>query len=88
MQTSCALDVCDQHVEGLTLEETGNLLNLTRERIRQIEGVALEKIREGLGLTEEQIELLLKSANKSHRSKDVIKCESGQAQLELQASEQ
>lgn len=39
---SCALDVAD--AGGLELERTGALLNVTRERIRQIEAVALAKL--------------------------------------------
>lgn len=35
LKESCALDVAERG--GLTLEETGELLNLTRERVRQIE---------------------------------------------------
>lgn len=37
MPETCSLDVADEHDEGLTLEEVGELLNLTRERIRQVE---------------------------------------------------
>jgi hypothetical protein len=40
---TCALDVADRG--GLTLEETGDVMNLTRERIRQVEIVALEKLK-------------------------------------------
>ena len=39
---SCALDVAD--AGGLELERTGALLNVTRERVRQIEAVALAKL--------------------------------------------
>lgn len=41
MVESCALDVADRG--GTTLEESADLLNLTRERIRQIESRALTK---------------------------------------------
>ncbi len=40
---SCALDLADRG--GLTLEDTGNLLNLTHERVRQIEVGGLLKLR-------------------------------------------
>ena len=43
MEQSCALDVAQQG--GLTLEEVGRIMNLTRERIRQVEAVGLEKLR-------------------------------------------
>jgi len=39
---SCALDVADR--EGATVEEVGTVMNLTRERIRQLEVNALAKI--------------------------------------------
>lgn len=47
MTTSCALDVAEAG-EGLTLEALGALLNLTRERARQIEGLALAKVNRGV----------------------------------------
>ena len=34
------------HGYGLTLEEVGKTMNVTRERIRQIEVIALKKLRE------------------------------------------
>ena len=43
MERSCALDVAEQG--GLTLEEVGRIMNLTRERIRQVEAVGLDKLR-------------------------------------------
>ena len=43
MHETCALDVADRG--GTTLEEVGALLNLTRERIRQVELSGLEKLR-------------------------------------------
>lgn len=42
MTESCALDVADRG--GTTLEDVGAILNLTRERIRQVEVKALAKI--------------------------------------------
>ena len=47
---TCALDVADRG--GVTLEEIGEILNLTRERIRQVEARGLERLRE-LGFQEE-----------------------------------
>ncbi len=44
MRESCALDVADRG--GATLEEIGEILNLTRERIRQLEAKGLEQLRE------------------------------------------
>lgn len=52
MAETCSLDVADKG--GITLEEVGAILNLTRERIRQVEVRGLYKIRlrsgEALGL--------------------------------------
>jgi len=43
MAETCALDVADRG--GITLEEVGEILNLTRERIRQVEVKGLQKLR-------------------------------------------
>ncbi len=40
---TCALDVADKG--GITLEEVGDIMNLTRERIRQVEASGLGKIK-------------------------------------------
>jgi hypothetical protein len=40
---TCALDVADRG--GITLEEVGSIMNLTRERIRQVESRGLLKLR-------------------------------------------
>lgn len=44
MAETCALDVSQRG--GITLEEVGEILNLTRERIRQVEVKGLQKLRE------------------------------------------
>lgn len=44
LKESCGLDVADRG--GITLEEVGELMNLTRERIRQVELLGLERVRE------------------------------------------
>jgi hypothetical protein len=43
LEYTCALDVAEKG--GITLEEVGELMNLTRERIRQVETRGLEKVR-------------------------------------------
>ena len=50
MEHSCALDVAEQG--GLTLEDVGRIMNLTRERIRQVEVAGIDKLRES-GLFED-----------------------------------
>ena len=47
MAETCSLDVADRG--GITLEEVGAILNLTRERIRQVEVRGLAKIKEHTG---------------------------------------
>ena len=43
LNETCALDVADRG--GITLEEVGSIMNLTRERIRQVENRGLQKLR-------------------------------------------
>ena len=45
LENTCALDVAEKG--GITLEEVGDIMNLTRERIRQVEVSGLDKIRGG-----------------------------------------
>ncbi|NJK89879.1 MAG: DNA-binding protein [Myxococcales bacterium] len=47
LEETCALDVAERG--GVTLEEVGDIMNLTRERIRQVEVAGLEKLRTGQG---------------------------------------
>ena len=47
MTETCALDVADRG--GITLEDVGLLLNLTRERIRQVEHRGIDKLHAALG---------------------------------------
>ena len=46
MKETCSLDIADRG--GITLEEVGVIMNLTRERVRQLEQSALEKMKEGI----------------------------------------
>jgi DNA-directed RNA polymerase sigma subunit (sigma70/sigma32) len=43
MRETCALDVAEKG--GITLEEVGEIMNLTRERIRQVEVRGLLKLK-------------------------------------------
>ena len=52
MAETCALDVADRG--GITLEEVGGIMNLTRERIRQVETRGLLKLR---AVTEDEPEV-------------------------------
>ncbi|MBK8013305.1 MAG: DNA-binding protein [Deltaproteobacteria bacterium] len=45
LEETCALDVAERG--GITLEEVGEIMNLTRERIRQVEVSGLDKLRVG-----------------------------------------
>jgi len=49
MTETCALDIADRG--GITLEEVGQIMNLTRERVRQLETAGLAKL-QGLGEVE------------------------------------
>lgn len=49
LRETCVLDVADRG--GATLEETGEILNLTRERIRQVEVAVLRKLRNRPSIT-------------------------------------
>ena len=51
LQHTCSLDVAERG--GIVLEEVGEILNLTRERIRQVEVRGLLKIKFGSKLGEE-----------------------------------
>jgi DNA-directed RNA polymerase sigma subunit (sigma70/sigma32) len=44
MEESCVLDIADR--DGVTLEQVGDYINLTRERIRQIEEDIIRSLRE------------------------------------------
>ena len=55
LRETCALDVAERG--GMTLEEVGEILNLTRERIRQVEAAGLKKLLETTG--EEELKTLL-----------------------------
>lgn len=44
MPHTCALDIAERG--GITLEEVGSIMNLTRERIRQVEVTGLEKLQQ------------------------------------------
>jgi hypothetical protein len=48
MKETCALDVADRN--GITLEEVGEIMNLTRERIRQVEVRGLLRLKMGTSI--------------------------------------
>jgi len=48
LEETCSLDIAEQE-QGITLEEVGKVMNLTRERVRQVEVTGLQKIRVGDG---------------------------------------
>lgn len=50
---SCALDVAEQG--GLQLERVGDLMNMTRERVRQIEGKAFRVMKKAKQLKDEDM---------------------------------
>lgn len=50
---SCVLDVVEEYPGGTTLEETGALLNVTRERARQLQASAMRELRPFLEGSEE-----------------------------------
>jgi hypothetical protein len=60
MEHSCALDVSEQG--GMTLEEVGHILNLTRERVRQVEVAGIDKLKK-VGIVED-IERIFGAATK------------------------
>lgn len=51
MEETCALDIADRG--GITLEEIGAYLNLTRERIRQVEADGVNKMKTDRELAED-----------------------------------
>ena len=53
LEETCALDVAERG--GITLEEVGGLMNLTRERVRQLEAEALDDLASIVDLTEEDL---------------------------------
>ena len=57
MTETCALDITERG--GVTLEEVGEIMNLTRERIRQLEMSALTKLLEAQGNGEHNLEELI-----------------------------
>lgn len=55
MPFTCAMDVAD--AGGRTLEEVGQIMNMTRERVRQLEASALLRIRNTIERPDGDVEL-------------------------------
>lgn len=53
MTDSCVLDIADRG--GMTLEEVGAAINLTRERVRQLEVSALSKVAPNMSETKDDV---------------------------------
>ena len=49
LKNTCALDVAEKG--GITLEEVGEIMNLTRERIRQVEAPIRRRVTRRIGFT-------------------------------------
>jgi hypothetical protein len=47
LKETCALDIAERG--GVTLEEAGSFINLTRERVRQVEVLSLHQVRHAAG---------------------------------------
>ncbi|MBN2723784.1 MAG: DNA-binding protein [Deltaproteobacteria bacterium] len=71
MGESCALDVAEKG--NHTLDQVGDFLNLTRERVRQIEADAFEKLRNSGVDIDEYFELLSNSSSQLYAYMDFIK---------------
>ena len=69
LQHTCALDVAERG--GITLEEVGEIMNLTRERIRQVEVRGLLKLKMGSPSPDELgAELLAQAALNGDKDRD------------------
>lgn len=64
MPETCSLDVADKYPEGLFLDQVGEIMNLTMERIRQLELSALAKLRKVPGARERFLEYLQQRAER------------------------
>lgn len=73
MEYTCSLDVSETHEGGLTLEDVGAAMNISRERVRQIEADALRNFiaidREGLVVDRDTIRLPVLALSGRSRSK-------------------
>ena len=76
MLNSCSLDIADEEIgTGLALEDVGALMNVTRERIRQLEAIAfteIERQTRGSDLTEGRKEFSLSKTRKEHVEKSSL----------------